>query len=111
MAGGHLGPDYNGGHYNVFLATSALLNIFGADFASFDDLFGGTRDGARQDAVFGDPASSGYTLHSKDKGNFFDFHFDIYNPSDGPISFFKHFFVEVVGGHSTSPCLDPAFTR
>jgi RHS repeat-associated protein len=105
------GPDFNGGHFNLFLSSTALQNIFGTDFAQFDNIFGGKLDGTRQGAVFGSAAQLNYTLHSKDQNTQFDFHFDIYNPLSGPVSLVKHFFVEVIGGHSSSPCLDPAWAQ
>jgi hypothetical protein len=108
---GSPGPDFIGGHFNLFLDSRALRNIFGLDFIQFDNIFGGAFDGTRQGAVFGSPSQLNYTLHSKDQSGQFDFHFDIYNPLSGPISLVKHFFVEVIGGHSGSPCLDPAWAR
>jgi hypothetical protein len=105
------GGDFNGGHFNLFLNAQALNNIFGSDIGAFDSIFGGTLDGTRQGAVFGGAADLGYTLHSKDQGSQFDFHFDVYNPTAGPISLVKHFVVEVIGGHLASPCLDPAWAK
>ena len=108
---GSPGPDFIGGHFNLFLNSTALQNIFGADFTQFNNIFGGSFDGARQGAVFGSAAQLNYTLHSKDQDGRFDFHFDIYNPLSGPVNLVKHFFVEVIGGHSGSPCLDPAWAK
>ncbi len=80
-------------------------------FNQFAKIFGGYLDGTRQDAVFGGAADHGYTLHSKQQGRVFDYHFDIYNPTSGPVGLVKHFFVEVINGHVGSPCLDPAWAQ
>jgi RHS repeat-associated protein len=107
------GPDYVGGHFNLYLSTSSLQTTLGSDFTNFQSIFGGSIDGTRQPAVFGNPAQSNYTLHSKEIGNnsTFQFHFDKYNPfSFGTFGLVKHFFAEVLGGHIGTPCLDPAWS-
>jgi uncharacterized protein RhaS with RHS repeats len=111
---GQPGPDYVGGHFNLYISTSSLQTTLGSDFTNFQSIFGGSLDGTRQPvAVFGNKEQSQYTLHSKeiDSNSTFQFHFDKYNPF--PLWKFgvvPHFFAEVLGGHAGTPCLDPAWS-
>ena len=101
--------DYVGGHFNLYLSAASLQTTLGSDFTNFQDIFGGSFDGTRQDAVFGNAAQSNYTLHSKEinSSTAFQFHFDKYNPGS-IVGLVQHFFAEVLGGHKGTPCLDPA---
>ena len=108
---GRPGPDYVGGHFNLYLSAASLQTTLGSDFTNFQDIFGGSFDGTRQDAVFGNAAQSNYTLHSKEinSSTAFQFHFDKYNPGS-IVGLVQHFFAEVLGGHKGTPCLDPAWS-
>jgi len=113
-AGKPYGPDYVGGHFNLVLPTQALQNALGSDFGIFNSLFGGTHDGTRQDAVYGNAAQGNFTLHSKDQTRqygSFTFHFDLYNGMNLPIGTIQHFYGDVFVGHLGTPCLDPAWAK
>jgi hypothetical protein len=113
LAGATQPPSfYVGGHFNLDLTVAGLQQALGSDYSLFQAAFGGTFDGTRQSAVYGNAAQGNYTLHSKlhNKDGYFGFHFDTYNPlSNIPIGLIQHLFGDVIGGHIGTPCLDPAW--
>jgi RHS repeat-associated protein len=108
------GPDYVGGHFNLVLSTIGLQQALGSSFGIFNRLLGGTHDGTRQDAVYGNARQGNFTLHSKQNlgAGTFTFHFDIYNPLKFiPFTTIQHLFGDYFGGHFGTPCLDPAWGK
>ena len=105
-------PFYIGGHFNLNLDDTQVLQFSVADQAIFNaDFRGNNSDGVRQAGSTGLAGAYGYTLHSQDDKvpDLFSFHFDRYNRNSGLAGAIGHAGYDWIGGHLGHPCLDPAW--